>query len=707
MPAVQDRAVSRSKLLARFPDLFHGIFVGERIRVDARQGGHQRVYDSVTNIVRGTTNRSVSVAMNVLVHGDRVTRVNTFRYAPQRADGLVTSLRGMYLAVTSADCVPVYMFDPKRRIVGLGHAGWKGIARGIVANLIATMARAGSSPSDLIVWLGPSAKECCYDATDQRYRYRRTVFERRFGKSVLVYRRGKTYLDLPRAIVRDCLKSGIRRAHVEIDSTCTIHDPENLPSDRRERSNRKRTLFAIAGLADPVDSIKGKRVLVMGLGLHGGGVDTVKWLCRQGARVTVTDLKTAKALRPSLNALKGLRVALVLGTHRFSDVRASDLIVASPGVPRESPYLRYAHALSIPVENDASIFFARSQTPIIGITGTKGKTTTATLASAMLRKSRVHVLAVGHHEVPLLSFLERTATNGIVVAELSSWRLERMALRSQSPHIAVVTNVMPDHLDRYREFADYVRAKRGILDHQHTADHAILNRDNPVARRFGRNVRSHRWWFSTHPFPEENGAFIDEDVLFLRDKGVIRRIGSLRADYWNSRHRRENLLAAVLCAWLAGATRRAIATVIESPPLVPHRMELVRIFRGIRYINDSAATTPEATLAALSTVSKPIVLIAGGTDKKLQYDALRKSIATRCNALIALQGTATRKLLRGMPREIPVRAVRTMAGALKEANAFATRGATVLLSPGAASFGLFKHEFDRGDQFRALVRAMR
>lgn len=706
MTVVLRKTVLHSTMLAKFPGFFHAVFVGPRVRVDSMLGSNQPAYQLLRNAIRSSGHIPTGIAMNDLVHSSIVTNASMVPYAPKPADGMITNRGGVYLAISTADCVPILAYDPIKRVVGIAHAGWKGTVNGIAGNLVISMVKRGARLPNIRIWLGPSAKSCCYEVRGRKDTYRLNRFLGVYGDGVVVKKGTRTFLDLHRAIFYDLRKAGVGPRSIETSSVCTIHD-DRFPSHRRERTKRNTSLYSVIGLRDTIESLRNKNVLVMGLGLHGGGVDTARWSVSQGARVVVTDLQTERILAPSVKKLKGLGITFILGRHRYRDVRWADIIVASPGVPRESPYLRYAKVLSKPIENDASIFFTRCTDRTIGITGTKGKTTVAVLTSAMLRIDNTKVIAVGHHQVPLLSFLRSNTSQSIVVAELSSWRLERMAARAQSPHIAVVTNVMPDHLNRYRGMSSYIRVKRSILEFQNSDDHAILNRDNRITRTFGTFVRSHRWWYSTRPFSEENGAFLRNDILYIRDRGRIHRIVTLPTYLWDGEHRREDLLAATLSAWLSGATKKAITKVVVHPLVIPHRMELARTFHGIRYINDSAATTPEAAIATLTSLKGPIVLIAGGTDKKLRYSQFAREITKRSKAVILFDGTATNKMLRYAPLRKKARVVSTMHDAVTIARSNATNGATVLLSPGAASFGLFKHEYDRGDQFRSFVYALK
>ncbi len=710
MPRRRPVPILTSKLLRRFPELVHGI---GRVAGGFRFGDQDYTRDSRQQFFRRLGIQPKDVVMAEQVHGRWVRRVSVgdrragFRPDTRlaRTDGLVTTDRGIMLAVFAADCVPVMAVDLQQRVVGVAHAGWRGILAGIIPSFVRELQRAGASSRSLFLWLGPAAHACCY-ALRPADAPRTQDFIRRFGHTSVRVEGKTTYLDLPQAIVTDLIKAGVPRRQIDIDPACTIHDSRAWPSHRRQGKKRQHSLMGMIGLRDPLDHVKGKHVLVIGLGLHGGGVASIRWLVRHGARVTVTDKKNRSGLATSLRQLSELPVTYILGRHRSSDVRQADLVIANPGVPRESPLIQTALRLRIPVESDAAIFFRHCRSPIIGVTGTKGKTTTTVLIEAMLRANHRPVVSVGHNQVPLLHVLDRLSARQLVVAELSSWRLEGLAARGMSPHIAVITNIMPDHLNRYRNFAAYVRAKQTIVNWQRHNDNAVLNRDNPVTRTIGQRVVARRWWFSRRYFRGENGAFIRHDQAYIREDGQEHQLFRLADVRRPAGHEISNLLAAAVVARICGVKLQAIRRIVRTFQGIPHRLETLGAVDGVRYINDSSATTPEAALAGLESVTGNLILIAGGTDKRLDYRAFGQTISARCKSVILFDGSATRKLLRHVIN-VPVTVVRDMHQAVRLANLLADRGDTVLLSPGAASFGVFQHEFDRGDQFRQAVTELR
>jgi len=496
-----------------------------------------------------------------------------------------------------------------------------------------------------------------------------------------------------------------------------------------------------------------KRVTVMGLGLYekGSGIESVKFFLRCGAKVTVTDLRSAKELegsvrelvryysrlpkmhnpsQPPLNLRGGDRsspplkvrgaggvmnqkLAFILGKHREEDFKNADVVFQNPSVPAESPYLKIAAKRGVPIVNDWSLFLSRHTPKIfIGITGTRGKSTTTAMVHEMMKRqyhspSRTTVRLAGNLGVSPLAFIDEYKGEPIV-AELSSWLLHHFPTVKKSPNIAVVTNIMNDHLDKYRNARDYITDKENVFRFQDAKGVVILNYDNPITRGMAKRARGKVVWFSA-----EKGLprWVPLDVLQL--PGV---------------HNRANALAAALAAEAAGVTRRDIEYVMKNFRGLPNRLELVRTVEGVKYYNDTTATTPDATIAALRTIGndngvrpkgrltklslglhRHIILIAGGADKKLEYREMAKCIKEYCKAVVLLPGTATAKVhreCRMQNAECRMVDTRSMREAVKNACTLAKEGDVVLLSPGAASFGIFKNEFDRGKQFVDAVKRL-
>lgn len=455
--------------------------------------------------------------------------------------------------------------------------------------------------------------------------------------------------------------------------------------------------------------LRGKRVTVMGLGTHGGGVGAVLWLLRRGAKVTLTDLKSRRELASPLAKLPKRNLTLILGRHRRQDFQTADLILQNPGVPTDSPFLKLAARRGIPLENDASLFFLSCPFPIIGVTGSKGKTTTASLIAAILKAGRFPVSLVGVEGVPVLTALDGRTRLAYVVFELSSWRLERLSARRVSPHVAVLTNLYPDHLDRYSSFSAYVQAKASIVRFQRWNDVAVVSRDQTLTRGLGARAPGRRYWFSLHPFSEENGCFLDRDgVMTFRRAGREERILPAEAVRLLGEHNLSNVLAAVAVARISGVPRAIIRNSLRTFRGVPHRLELVRELRGVRYVNDTTATIPAATIAALKSINRPAILIAGGAEKGLDLRPLARLLSKRIRFLILLPGQASKRLARLLTdTPFSLTFAKTMDEAVIRASRFARPGDTVLLSPAATSFASFEDAFHRGEAFRRAVNRLK
>jgi UDP-N-acetylmuramoylalanine--D-glutamate ligase len=450
-------------------------------------------------------------------------------------------------------------------------------------------------------------------------------------------------------------------------------------------------------------NLHGKRVLVMGLGLQGSGIASARYAVQQGAIVRVTDMKSPEALAPSVQALAGLPIEFVLGQHRKEDFRWADIVIRNPGVPRTSPYLQLAQEHGAQIEMEIAFFFLACPGHIIGITGTRGKTTTSTLVYEILRASGTPTLLAGNVAgVETLSLLPEITAETQVVLELSSWQLEGLAPHKISPAVAVMTNVYPDHLNTYDGMEDYAEAKANIFRHQRADDIAIFNYDNPWTRRFGEEAPARTCFTSL----QRGGSFMrgSRDVVpfIFRDTPLA------------GRHNLENVLLATTTARLLGIKDELIAETVHRFRGLAHRLEEVRTVNGVYFINDSASTTPIAGQVALEAFDAPIVLVAGGNTKHLPLEQWPARIVERCRDVVLLAGSGTDELIPVLQTEAerqgtndPVRGIFSdWQQALDTAVTLAKPGDILLFSPGFTSFGMFLNEFDRGDKFVAYVQAL-
>jgi UDP-N-acetylmuramoylalanine--D-glutamate ligase len=481
--------------------------------------------------------------------------------------------------------------------------------------------------------------------------------------------------------------------------------------------------------------LRGKRALVMGLGIHGGGLGVARFLADHGAHVTVTDLRGSEQLQSSLDALADLPITFVLGQHRDEDFRNADLVIRNPGVPRESRYLQIARANGAVIEMEMTLFFRLCPGPILGITGTKGKTTTTLLTAAMLREQYPDTVVAGNLRVSALETLPRITAGTPVVLELSSWQLEGLGEAKLSPKYACVTNISPDHLDRYGSMEAYADAKQQILAHQQPGDVVVLNYDDPLQYEWAANAPGDIIWFARR---QAEYDLHDRPLMIYGETGVLWLDASVPPDRpimiervianedigLPGPHNRANVGAAAALAKSFGISNEHIRNAIHNFTGIEHRLEFVREFNGVRYVNDTAATAPDAAIAALRSFDRPIVLIAGGADKNLPFDDLAREIVLRAKAVVLLNGTATAHLqreLRMKNEELKSQLSEAQfsilnsqfsivhdnfAEAIEAARALAAPGDMVLLSPGCASFGMFRNEFHRGEEFRRIVREL-
>ena len=458
-----------------------------------------------------------------------------------------------------------------------------------------------------------------------------------------------------------------------------------------------------------LSDIPGMKVTVMGLGLHGGGGATARFFSLLGARVLVTDLRGEEELKPSLEALEGLKIRYRLGEHRYEDFRDADLVVKNPAVPLSSPYLRAARQLT----NDIAIFLALSRREILALTGTKGKSTTASAVHHVLKQVNPATDLGGNITVSPLTFLLRGIERGRlvepeapVVLELSSWQLADCLPREVlKPRWAMITNIMHDHQNRYNAFEDYVNDKRLIFSGQGEGDFSIFNYDDPYGRRFASETAGRVRFFSASPLPAGlSGGYLDGETGLLRRSGGKEEQVLPASLKLPGHHNRLNMLAAAVMLDAAGIGAQVISDGLAGFPGIPHRLEMVAEIEGVRYCNDSAATIPQATSAALASFSEPVHLIAGGNDKELDFTGLAESLKGTAGIYL-LEGTATARFAAAAAEagQRPEGPFDSLVEAVERAATAAAPGDVVLLSPGCTSFGMFRNEFHRGDQFRELV----
>ena len=441
-----------------------------------------------------------------------------------------------------------------------------------------------------------------------------------------------------------------------------------------------------------------KKITIMGLGLNQGGLGAARFFAKAGANVLVTDLKSNKELTSSLEELKGLPIKYVFGRHREKDFINADLIIQNPAVPNDSKYLHLARKNRVPIETDMGIFLKLCPSKrVIAVAGTKGKSTVSALIHHILRTAKRKTILAGNIGTSVLDVLPKVNPETIVVLEISSWQLQGLERHKFRPWIAVLTNILPDHLDRYRDFNDYVQAEKLIFKFQKKSDFLVTNYSQSHTRQAGRQSKSRTTWFDQ-----------------LRARAMPSEISLL------GEHNLANALAAQAAAIICQVPIKTIKKSISDFKGLKHRLEFVRKLKGVKFYNDSAATIPESCLAGLQSFVQPIILILGGKDKKLSFEKLIKYISQepRIKKIVLLSHpdySASRKILKSA-KKYKIASQKTspnqiipafnMKEAVKIAWRNSAKGDIVLLCSGATSFGIFKNEFDRGEQFIREVQSL-
>ncbi len=454
----------------------------------------------------------------------------------------------------------------------------------------------------------------------------------------------------------------------------------------------------------------GKRVLIIGAARQ--GLALARFLVNKGALVTITDKQSPEKLRAIMDSFSGAPVNWALGGHPLELLDETSLLCVSGGVPLTIPLIQEANRRGIPVTNDSQIFMQFVKAPVVGITGSAGKTTTTTLVGRMAaagvqapRKAWVG----GNIGNPLIEQVDEIKSDDLVILELSSFQLEQM---TTSPHIAAVLNITPNHLDRHGTMAEYIRAKSHILTHQTKNDIAVLNREDPESWNLRSQVCGSLVSFGHgYPIGNEPAVFVDEDKIALWENGKIFSLLNKSEIQLRGAHNLMNVLAACAVARSAGLSPEAMAVGVKGFGGVKHRLELVRERNGVSWVNGSIATAPERTLADINTFTEPLVLLLGGRDKNLPWEALAAVIHQRVDHVVIF-GEAADKIASAIAHPVAgdrlssVSIEREFTDALAEALRVSQPGDVVLLSPGCTSYDAFKDFEERGETFRNWVNGL-
>src|SRR5436305_368611 len=446
--------------------------------------------------------------------------------------------------------------------------------------------------------------------------------------------------------------------------------------------------------------LNNKRVLVVGLGRS--GVAATFFLKDQGARVTVSDVRTEAELQKEIPALLDRGISLEAGRHGERTFRDQDLIVVSPGVPSDQPQLQQARTLGIPVIGEVELACRFLQGRIIAISGSNGKTTTTTLVGEILSKSGKKTLVGGNIGTPVISLASQSSPDTVVVLEISSFQLE--TIQQFRPWIAAILNITPDHLDRHRTFQAYVDAKARIFENQQPGDFAVLNSDDPAGAGLKIKIKSKLHWFSRKQ-QVENGAYLKNGQIVFRSGGRETQVVPVSDIHLKGAHNLENVLAAVCVTMLAGCEPQQLRKAVAEFRGVEHRLEPVTTLNGVTFYNDSKATNVDATIKALESFPGNIHIILGGKDKGSDYTVLVPLLRERAKA-VYLIGAAAEKIASQIQGATRMLYSGTLDRAVRQASEAACSGDVVLLAPACASFDQFENYEERGRTFKNLVRSL-
>ena len=452
----------------------------------------------------------------------------------------------------------------------------------------------------------------------------------------------------------------------------------------------------------------GKRILILGAARQ--GLALARWLSLHGAHVTLSDMRSADELRLVCESLAEYQIDWVLGGHPLELLDTTDVLCPSGGVPITQPIVVEAVSRGIPLSNDSQIFMEVVPCKTIGITGSAGKTTTTTLVGRMAKSTYGDKAYIGGNiGDPLINYLDDMQVDDVAILELSSFQLDQMTI---SPNIAAILNVTPNHLDRHGTMEAYTAAKARILEFQSKDDIAVLGHDDKGAWNLRDKVYGKLFTFSLSDLDKGlNGTYLHDGLLNLRDGNAYLPLISREKILLRGDHNVSNVLAAFVIGHAAGFPLDKMLEAVEDFQGVSHRLELVRELRGVRWYNDSIATAPERSIAAIRAFDEPIVLMLGGRDKDLPWEDLMRLVGQRVDHLV-LFGEAAEKIQKtanslGLSeKRCTLSRVNGLREAVVKAAEVAVSGDVVLLSPGGTSYDEFKDFAERGERFKLWVQEL-
>lgn len=464
------------------------------------------------------------------------------------------------------------------------------------------------------------------------------------------------------------------------------------------------------GMTTPVQSrsvpegvlmeLERKRVTVVGIGVTGKAASIL--LRRKGTLVYATDSGCSDELKAAAQELKKLGVFVEIGKHTEAFIRGSDLVVVSPGVTDSSPAIVMANTNSIPIVSEIELASWFCRAPMIAVTGTNGKSTVVTLIGLMLKASGKNPVVCGNIGEAFCNMVDDISSEDIAVVEVSSFQLKR--IRNLRPRVAAITNIAQNHFDWHADFREYLECKMNIYKNQKEDDFTILNYDDPRLKNLERDLCSQAYFFSI--YDEVKGAYFYGNHIILNmgtQEFSVCRADDIRL---KGEHNISNILCACVCAYILGADPDAMKKILFEFEGLDHRFQDVATINGIRFIDDSKATTVDAARAALTSCSEKVILIAGGRDKGSDFSKIKELIAEKTKAVI-LMGEAKSKIREGLKGAAEIYDARDMDEAVSISQDLAKRGDIVLLSPMCASFDMYRDYKHRGETFRNAVSKLR
>ena len=451
-----------------------------------------------------------------------------------------------------------------------------------------------------------------------------------------------------------------------------------------------------------IDTLKRKKIGILGFGIE--GKDTFEYLLKHGIKAIIFDRAESVEFNRK-NPKLGTEITRYLGDNYLNNISEVDVIFKTPGIPILKPELQAAIRKGVIVTSQLEYFFDQTPAKIIGITGTKGKGTTATLIYQILKKSKKDIYLGGNIGLSAITFLDKLTPQSLVVLELSSYQLQSL---KKSPEIAVLLNVTQDHLDYHKSVSEYHEAKRNIINFQNKNDFSIINADYKIMSSFIGSSKGRVYQYSKKKIT--NGCYVDkaDNIVLQTIVGPI-MVANANQLLLRGRHNLENVTASILAAFLAGADINSIQSVVKNFHGLEHRLELVGKVDGVAYYNDSFSTIPETAIAAIRSFDEPIILILGGSCKGSDYTELgREIVKSKVKSLILIGEMANDISEKISSKFIGNRifGLSTMKDIIEKTRELSTPGDVVLLSPACASFGLFNNYKDRGNQFKEEFRKL-